>query len=133
MLPKSPVREKQIRDVKFCLRNKRVPYLQDWKTKLESIVGEGLKKIRRSGKEKKAMMKYLPGQASQGARAERALEEARAAVVRDWKNEFGRSLAVVFRRLEKLNADSNRRAGGSGWFEFKCYFLKNVGIIGMGI
>ena len=35
--------------------------VQDWKKKLEFVVADGLKKIKRSTKEKKTMMKYLPG------------------------------------------------------------------------
>ena len=33
----------------------------DWKKKLEVIVAEGLKTIKKTTKEKKMMMKYLPG------------------------------------------------------------------------
>ena len=36
--------------------------VQDWKKKLEFVVADGLKKIKRSTKEKKMMMKYLPGE-----------------------------------------------------------------------
>ena len=36
--------------------------VQDWKKKLEFVVADGLKKIKRSTKEKKTMMKYLPGE-----------------------------------------------------------------------
>ena len=36
--------------------------VQDWKSKLEFVVADGLKKIKRSTKEKKLMMKYLPGE-----------------------------------------------------------------------
>ena len=38
--------------------------IQDWKVKLEYIVASGLKRIRKSCKEKKVMMKYLPGDAA---------------------------------------------------------------------
>ena len=34
----------------------------DWKTKLEAVVGEGLKKLRRNGKDKRTMSNYIPGQ-----------------------------------------------------------------------
>ena len=33
----------------------------DWKIKLEVVVGDGLKKIKKASREKKAMMKHLPG------------------------------------------------------------------------
>ena len=36
--------------------------IADWKTKLETLVSNGLKKLRRNGKEKKTMAKYIPGQ-----------------------------------------------------------------------
>ena len=35
--------------------------VQDWKKKLESIVADGLKTIKKTTKEKKTLMKYLPG------------------------------------------------------------------------
>ena len=35
--------------------------VQDWKKKLEVIVAEGLRTIKKTTKEKKLMMKYLPG------------------------------------------------------------------------
>ena len=37
--------------------------VQDWKKKLEVIVADGLKTIKKTTKEKKNMMKYLPGDA----------------------------------------------------------------------
>ena len=35
--------------------------VQDWKKKLEILVADGLKTIKKTTKEKKLMMKYLPG------------------------------------------------------------------------
>ena len=35
--------------------------VQDWKKKLEVIVAEGLKTIKKTTKERKIMMKYIPG------------------------------------------------------------------------
>ena len=35
--------------------------VQDWKKQLEVIVAEGLKTIKKTTKERKMMMKYLPG------------------------------------------------------------------------
>ena len=37
--------------------------VQDWKKKLEVIVADGLKTIKKTTREKKMMMKYLPGDA----------------------------------------------------------------------
>ena len=36
--------------------------VQNWKKKLEIVVADGLRTIKRSTKEKKMMMKYLPGE-----------------------------------------------------------------------
>ena len=41
----------------------------DWKKKLEVIVAEGLKTIKKTTKEKKMMMKYLPGDGLIGGEA----------------------------------------------------------------
>ena len=38
--------------------------VQDWKIKLEVVIGEGLKKLRKSTKDNKMKMKYLPGKIS---------------------------------------------------------------------
>ena len=45
--------------------------VQEWKVRLESIVGDGLKKLRKNSKEKRLMAKYLPG------KGERLAEEAK--------------------------------------------------------
>ncbi len=74
------------------------------------IVGEGLKKLRRNGKEKKAMMKYLPGEDGNNSSNKR-LVEARAEILREWKTEFGRTLAVTLRRIDKLNSEASRKTG----------------------
>ena len=36
--------------------------VEDWKIKMEVIIGDGLKKLRKSNKDRKLMMKYLPEQ-----------------------------------------------------------------------
>ena len=48
----------------------------DWKTKLEAVVGEGLKKLRRNGKDKRTMAKYIPGQ------EKKITDEAKSAIVK---------------------------------------------------
>ncbi len=50
----------------------------DWKSKLEAAVGEGLKKLRKNGKEKRMMAKYLPGDDA----SNNVLDEAKAAIVK---------------------------------------------------
>ena len=79
--------------------------VQDWKSKLELLVGEGLKKLRKNGKDKKLMMKYLPEGGKQ-----KNLDEAKAAVYKDWKNEFNQVLGQTQRRMERLNADKMAEA-----------------------
>ena len=46
----------------------------NWKTKLEAVVGEGLKKLRKNGKEKRMMALYMPGQ------QKKITDEAKAAI-----------------------------------------------------
>ena len=58
--------------------------VDDWKIKLEWIVAESLKKMRKSGKEKKTMMKYLPGSKLVGP--------AKEAILMEWRMEFVKTL-----------------------------------------
>ena len=58
--------------------------VDDWKLKLEWVVADGLKKMRKSTKEKKMMMKYLPGNKLIGA--------AKESILMDWRTEFVRTL-----------------------------------------
>lgn len=58
--------------------------VDDWKIKLEWIVAEGLKKMRKSCKEKKTMMKYLPGTKLVGP--------AKESILMEWRSEFVKTL-----------------------------------------
>lgn len=61
---------------------------------MEWIVAEGLKKMRKSGKEKKMMMKYLPGTKLVGP--------AKEAILMEWRSEFVKTLGSTQKKLEKL-------------------------------
>jgi hypothetical protein len=51
----------------------------DWKAQLEAVIGEGLKKMRKNGKEKKLMMQYLPGSEDKSSKM---TEAAKTAIVK---------------------------------------------------
>ena len=61
------------------------------------IIGEGLKKLRKASKEKKMMMKYLPG--------DRRINAAKKDIAKDWKIEFQKGFGTTHKKLEKLAAD----------------------------
>ena len=61
----------------------------DWKTKLEAVVGEGLKKMRKNGKDKRAMAKYIPGQGN------KMTDEAKAAILKVKSKLFCRPTASL--------------------------------------
>lgn len=72
----------------------------DWKIKLEVIVGDGLKKIKKASREKKAMMKYLPGdQAKSGSST---LVKAKADILNDWKVEVAKTVKETHNKLNEL-------------------------------
>merc|ERR1711953_1589910 len=52
--------------------------IDDWKIKMEVIIGDGLKKLRKSQKDRKLMMKYLPGN--------KKVQAAKEDIVKDWKS-----------------------------------------------
>jgi len=71
--------------------------VEDWKIKMEVIIGEGLKKLRKASKEKKMMMKYLPG--------DRRINAAKKDIAKDWKIDFQKGFGTTHKKLEKLAAD----------------------------
>merc|ERR1711971_926577 len=71
--------------------------VEDWKIKMEVIIGEGLKKLRKAPKEKKMMMKYLPG--------DRRINAAKKDIAKDWKIDFQKGFGTTHKKLEKLAAD----------------------------
>ena len=64
---------------------------------LKVIIGEGLKKLRKASKEKKMMMKYLPG--------DRRINAAKKDIAKDWKIDFQKGFGTTHKKLEKLAAD----------------------------
>merc|ERR1719273_2435935 len=74
--------------------------IDDWKLKMEVIIGDGLKKLRKSNKEKKLMMKYLPG--------EKKIQAAKQSIAKDWKIDFQKTFGTTHKKLEKLAADKTK-------------------------
>merc|ERR1711936_1142617 len=74
--------------------------VQDWKKKLEFVVADGLKKIKRSSKEKKTMMKYLPGDGT--LKGSRAILKAKGQIVADWKDEINKAIDATHKKLNDL-------------------------------
>merc|ERR1712226_1741004 len=56
---------------------------------LEDVVGDGLKKIKKASKEKKAMMKHLPGDGVQ--KGSGVLVKAKEEILNDWKKEVAKT------------------------------------------
>jgi len=78
--------------------------IEDWKIKMEVIIGEGLKKLRKSHKERKLMMKYLPG--------DRKVFAAKQAIAKDWKIDFQKGFGTTHKKLEKLAAEKAKEVEG---------------------
>merc|ERR1711936_1289833 len=72
----------------------------DWKIKLEVVVGDGLKKIKKASKEKKAMMKHLPGDGVQ--KGSGVLVKAKEEILNDWKKEVARTVKDTHNKLNDL-------------------------------
>ena len=72
----------------------------DWKIKLEVVVGDGLKKIKRASREKKAMMKHLPG--DQVQKGSGVLVKAKEEILNDWKKEVARTVKETHNKLNDL-------------------------------
>ena len=72
----------------------------DWKIKLEVVVGDGLKKIKKASREKKAMMKHLPG--DQVQKESGVLVKAKEEILNDWKKEVARTVKETHNKLNDL-------------------------------
>ena len=72
----------------------------DWKIKLEVVVGDGLKKIKKASREKKAMMKHLPG--DQVQKGSGVLVKAKEEILNDWKKEVARTVKETHNKLNDL-------------------------------
>ena len=78
--------------------------VQGWKGKLEDIIGNGLKQLRKNNKEKKLMMKYLPGESEN-------IQQAKIDIFKDWKIRFNKTIGETHKRLEILNQTQIKKAG----------------------
>jgi len=74
--------------------------IEDWKIKMEVIIGDGLKKLRKSNKERRLMMKYLPG--------DKKLQEAKIDIAKEWKIDFQKAFGTTHKKLEKLAGDKTK-------------------------
>lgn len=96
--------------------------VQEWKVKLEWIVAEALRKMRRTTREKRNMMKYIPGEATGSGSWHVA--EAKAAILAEWRHEVNRTIGTTQTKLRDLAQDTVRqtaqqalsgsRGGGGG-------------------
>lgn len=85
--------------------------VQDWKKKLEIIVADGLKTIKKTTKEKKTMMKYLPGDALIGG--SNATLKARCQILSEWKDEINRAFVTTHEKLNNLGNDKVQETTGA--------------------
>jgi len=74
--------------------------VQDWKKKLEFVVADGLKKIKRSTKEKKMMMKYLPGEGT--VKGSKSIEKAKSQILAEWKDDINKAIDATHTKLNDL-------------------------------
>merc|ERR1712112_406089 len=72
--------------------------ITDWKTNLEVVVGEGLKKIKKICKEKKIMIQYLPGDGTKEGTIK--IKDAKSAIINEC---FSEVLTVVGKTHTNLN------------------------------
>jgi len=77
--------------------------VQGWKKNLELIVAEGLKTIKKTTKERKMMMKYLPGDGLIGG--SNATLKARCQILADWQNDITSVITSTHKKLNKLGDD----------------------------
>lgn len=74
--------------------------VQDWKKKLEVIVAEGLRTIKKTTKEKKLLMKYLPGDGLIGG--SNATLKARCQILTEWKDDITSAINSTHNKLHNL-------------------------------
>lgn len=72
----------------------------DWKIKLEVVVGDGLKKIKKASREKKSMMKHLPGDGVKKGNA--VISKAKEEILNDWKAEVAKTVKETHNKLNEL-------------------------------
>jgi len=91
--------------------------IDDWKIKMEVIIGDGLKKLRKSQKDRKLMMKYLPGN--------KKVQAAKEDIVKDWKIDFQKSFGTTHKKLEKLASEKTKEVEGIAKVPAKKDFNRN--------
>merc|ERR1712012_171680 len=91
--------------------------IDDWKIKMEVIIGDGLKKLRKSQKDRKLMMKYLPGN--------KKVQAAKEDIVKDWKIDFQKSFGTTHKKLEKLASEKTKEVEGIAKVSAKKDFNRN--------
>jgi len=74
--------------------------VQDWKKQLEVIVAEGLRTIKKTTREKKMKMKYLPGDGLIGG--SNATLQARCEIISEWKNDITAAIDATHKKLNNL-------------------------------
>lgn len=84
--------------------------IQDWKVKLEYVVANGLKKIKKSTKESKVMMKYLPGD---GTKRTQLLREAKVDILNIWEEEITNIISSTHKNLDKLGNEKIKEAAAT--------------------
>jgi len=77
--------------------------VQDWKKQLEVIVAEGLKTIKKTTKEKRAMMKYVPGDGLIGG-SNKTLQ-ARCQILTEWKDDITAAIDATHQKLNNLGVE----------------------------
>jgi len=77
--------------------------VQDWKNNLELIVSDALKKLKKNGREKKLMVKYIPGETN--SKKDELINPVKEEIYTHWKREMKQTIKVTQKRLNKLNYD----------------------------
>jgi len=78
--------------------------VQAWKKKLEIAVADGLRTIKRSTKEKKMMMKYLPGEGTK--QGSDSIKSAKCHILTDWRDETNNALKETHFKLNDLKTET---------------------------
>ena len=76
-----------------------------------------MKKLRKSQKDRKLMMKYLPGN--------KKVQAAKEDIVKDWKIDFQKSFGTTHKKLEKLASEKTKEVEGIAKVPAKKDFNRN--------
>merc|ERR1712098_286067 len=66
----------------------------------EEVGGDGLKRIKKASKEKKTMMKYLPGDDIKDR--SNILAKAKEEIINEWKNEVARCITETHNKINNI-------------------------------